>query len=234
MLQAFGLAVLMAKAGVPISAAPPARLPPFSMVLADIGDEQSLFASLSTFSGHLRRIQVICPGTTDGARRPVQELQLLKCWRMIRDLSWAQSSASLSHIHGGAGTSRRMADGKALVLLDEVDHRPGRNATPGDTAAAEKDTPTMCRSVLSCMLFTCAFSMQALRREADGKALVLLDEVGTGTDPAEGAALGIALLRALAAGGARGAAFTMASTHHRWSVSLFRSRREHTCKWCTP
>ena len=57
--------------------------------------------------------------------------------------------------------------------------------------------------------------MQALRREADGKALVLLDEVGTGTDPAEGAALGIALLRALAAGGPRGAAFTMATTHHR-------------------
>jgi len=58
--------------------------------------------------------------------------------------------------------------------------------------------------------------MQALRREADGKALVLLDEVGTGTDPAEGAALGIALLRALAAGGPRGAAFTMATTHHRY------------------
>ena len=44
---------------------------------------------------------------------------------------------------------------------------------------------------------------------------MLLDEVGTGTDPAEGAALGIALLRALAGGGARGAAFTMATTHHR-------------------
>ena len=57
--------------------------------------------------------------------------------------------------------------------------------------------------------------VQALRREADGKALVLLDEVGTGTDPAEGAALGIALLRALVAGGPRGAAFTMATTHHR-------------------
>jgi hypothetical protein len=56
---------------------------------------------------------------------------------------------------------------------------------------------------------------QALRREADGRALVLLDELGTGTDPAEGAALGIALLRALAAGGARGAALTIATTHHR-------------------
>ena len=44
---------------------------------------------------------------------------------------------------------------------------------------------------------------------------MLLDEVGTGTDPAEGAALGIALLRALAAGGARGAAVTVATTHHR-------------------
>ena len=59
MLQAFGLAVLMAKAGLPVPATAPARLPPFSAVLADIGDEQSLFANLSTFSGHLKRIQVL-------------------------------------------------------------------------------------------------------------------------------------------------------------------------------
>lgn len=49
---------------------------------------------------------------------------------------------------------------------------------------------------------------------------MLLDEVGTGTDPAEGAALGIALLRALADGGARGAAITVATTHHRCSLPL--------------
>lgn len=57
-MKALGLAVCMAKAGLPIPVDAPARLPCFSAVLADIGDEQSLTANLSTFSGHLRRIQV--------------------------------------------------------------------------------------------------------------------------------------------------------------------------------
>ena len=56
-LQALGLAVLMARSGLPVPAKYPAVLPPFSAVLADIGDEQSLSSSLSTFSGHLKRIQ---------------------------------------------------------------------------------------------------------------------------------------------------------------------------------
>ncbi len=58
--QALGLAVLMSRAGVAPPAAAPVRLPPFPQVLADLGDEQSLSASLSTFSGHLKRIQVEC------------------------------------------------------------------------------------------------------------------------------------------------------------------------------
>ena len=57
-VQAFGLAVLMGRAGVAIPAQPPVKLPAYSAVLADIGDEQSLSANLSTFSGHLKRIQV--------------------------------------------------------------------------------------------------------------------------------------------------------------------------------
>eukprot|EP00198_Chlamydomonas_reinhardtii_P000810 XP_001690145.1 predicted protein [Chlamydomonas reinhardtii] len=109
--QALGLAACMAKAGLPLPAEAPARLPAFSAVLADIGDEQSLTANLSTFSGHLRRIQT-------------------------------------------------------------------------------------------------------LRGEADGKALLLLDELGTGTDPLEGAALGLALLKRLVNGGVGAGALTVATTHH--------------------
>ena len=56
LLKTLGLAVLMAQSGVPVAAgragdAP--GLPWFTSVLADIGDEQSIEASLSTYAGHL-------------------------------------------------------------------------------------------------------------------------------------------------------------------------------------
>jgi dsDNA-specific endonuclease/ATPase MutS2 len=43
--------------GLYILAAEPVLLPWFDAILADIGDEQSLSQSLSTFSGHLQRIK---------------------------------------------------------------------------------------------------------------------------------------------------------------------------------
>ncbi len=66
-LKTLGLAVLMAKAGLFVPAREPVELPWFDQVLADIGDEQSLQQSLSTFSGHIRRIGRILDALEDTA-----------------------------------------------------------------------------------------------------------------------------------------------------------------------
>ncbi|MEH2338420.1 endonuclease MutS2 [Nostoc sp.] len=116
-LKTLGLAALMAKVGLFVPAREPVEIPWFDQVLADIGDEQSLQQSLSTFSGHIRRIS-----------------------RILEAL--------------GSGE-------------------------------AEGELPI------------------------SNSALVLLDEVGAGTDPVEGSALAIALLQYLA----NHAQLTIATTH---------------------
>jgi DNA mismatch repair protein MutS2 len=57
-LKTLGLLALVHQCGLRPPAAR-ARLPVFDRVLADIGDEQSIERSLSTFSGHLRRLIAI-------------------------------------------------------------------------------------------------------------------------------------------------------------------------------
>lgn len=65
-IKTVGLFVLMAQSGMMLPAER-VNLVPFTQVWADIGDEQSLQQSLSTFSGHIKNIAEALKGCREGA-----------------------------------------------------------------------------------------------------------------------------------------------------------------------
>ncbi len=73
-LRTLGLLVLMNQAGLHIPVAPGSRLPIMRDVFADIGDEQSIAQSLSTFSGHMRSIVRIVETASPGCLVLLDEL----------------------------------------------------------------------------------------------------------------------------------------------------------------
>src|SRR5262249_47658110 len=136
-LKTVGLLTLMAQSGLQIPASADSEVGIFGHVFADIGDEQDIQQSLSTFSAHLKNITRIVSALTP---------------------------------NGDSAGSTRQAE----MVKEQDDQRP--------------NGPSTSREV----------------------ALVLLDEVGAGTDPAEGAALAKSLLNTLLRMDAR----VVATTHY--------------------
>ncbi|KAG6417353.1 hypothetical protein SASPL_119507 [Salvia splendens] len=155
-LKTVGLAAMMAKSGLYVLASEGAKVPWFDYVLADIGDEQSLSQSLSTFSGHLKQISV----------------------------SWHHNFFCVS-----CNWILRLVFSVYLSFVTDGDYE----------VVPVRPFPLQLRIALE------------IKGLSTSLSLVLLDEVGAGTNPLEGAALGMSLLESFADSGAL---LTVASTHH--------------------
>ena len=74
LLKALGLFSAMMQSGIPAPVATGSRIAVFDDIYADVGDEQSIFASLSTFSAHLRNLSEVLASATKHSLVLIDEL----------------------------------------------------------------------------------------------------------------------------------------------------------------
>jgi dsDNA-specific endonuclease/ATPase MutS2 len=208
-LKTAGLYGLMVRHAIPIPTRPGARVD-LMHVMADIGDMQTVSGDLSTFSGHL----VVCREMLAEARRVREEAS----GAAIADPMDSDSSARVDISIETPLFSGERADDDAEhdenVDDDEDEAKPRSSIDPLDRGISlrKKSQPA-------------ADTLEAYRRSvlqddpnrasisagrSNGYSLVLLDEIGTGTDPAQGAALAQAILEELVEMGSR----VIVTTHY--------------------
>jgi DNA mismatch repair protein MutS2 len=108
LLKALGLISVMSQAGIPAPVGAESTIPVFDEVLADIGDEQSIEASLSTFSAHLKNLSEILRLATGDSLVLVDELGsgtdpqegAALGWAILEDLT-ARGTTTLASTHLG-------------------------------------------------------------------------------------------------------------------------------------
>ncbi len=74
LLKSLGLFTAMAQSGIPVPVSDESRLAIFDDVYGDIGDEQSISSSLSTFSAHLKNLAEVLRAATSNSLVLIDEL----------------------------------------------------------------------------------------------------------------------------------------------------------------
>ncbi len=141
-LKTMGLATLMVRAGLPIPAAEGSIAGIFEVVLTDVGDDQSLTKSLSTFSAHVRNLARILEDTHEGALVLLDELAGGTDPREGEALA-AGMLDSLTARGGAVVVTTHYEGLKALALADER----FENASMGFDLAAMRPTFRLARGV---------------------------------------------------------------------------------------
>jgi DNA mismatch repair protein MutS2 len=122
LLKAVGLAALLARAGMQVPALPGSRMGLFPLVLADVGDQQSVLGDLSTFSAHLANVSGILSAASSSSDRVLVLVDELMAGTHP-DQGAALARATLEALADASGLIVATTHYDALKALSESDPR---------------------------------------------------------------------------------------------------------------